>query len=73
MREDGTNGCRFCFVAQVYANGDNLQCLDGCLVRIMEVFLPDSENHSMQALYHCDSAYANAETAKKVELDKILN
>ena len=62
VREDGTDGCRVCFTAREYAIGGMAQCLDGCLLRITEVFLPDSKNCSMRALYHHNCSYAYAET-----------
>ena len=49
VQEDVTDDCRVCYAAREYANGDIDQRLDGCLLRIMEVFLPDSENRSMCA------------------------
>jgi hypothetical protein len=52
VREDSTDDCRVWFAAQEYTNGDIALHLDGCLLRITEVFLPDSENCSMHALYH---------------------
>jgi hypothetical protein len=64
VRGDGTDGCRVCFTPREYAIGENSQRLDGCLLRIMEVFLPDSENRSMRALYHRNRGYAYAETVE---------
>ena len=59
--EDGTDGCRVCFAAREYASGENGHRLDGSLVRITAVFLPDSENSSMRALFHRNRGYAYAE------------
>ena len=56
----------FVLQPEKYANGDNVQHLDGCLIRIAEAFHPDSENHSMQALYHCNHGYAYAEAVDKL-------
>ena len=62
VRNDGTHGCRVCFTAQEYAIGDNACQLDGLLLRITQLFLPDSENRSMRAFYHRNCGYAYAET-----------
>jgi hypothetical protein len=62
VRDDGTDGCRICFTAREYAIGKNAQMLDGVMLRITEVFLPDSPNSSMRALYHRNRGYAYAET-----------
>ena len=64
VRGDGTDGCRVCFTPREYAIGENSQRLDGCLLRITEVLLPDSENRSMRALYHRNRGYAYAETVE---------
>ena len=50
VREDGTDGCRVCFTAREYAIGPNACRLDGALVKIAEVYLPDSMNSSMRML-----------------------
>ena len=62
VRDDGTDGCRVCFTAREYAIGSMASRLDGCLLRITEVFLPDSGNSSVRALYHRNRGYAYAET-----------
>jgi len=49
---DGMDGCRICFSAGEYAIGETPHQLDGSLLRIMEVFLSDSIDRSMWALYH---------------------
>ena len=51
VRDDGTDSCRICFTAHAYAIGENVSILDGLLLKITEVILPDS-NRSMRALYH---------------------
>ena len=61
VSEDGTNGCCVCLAAQEYASGENGCRLDGSLVRITAVFLPDSENRSMRALFHYNHYYIYAE------------
>ena len=60
--EDGTNGCRVCFTAREYAVGPNACRLDGALVKITDVYLPDSVNSSMRMLYHRNHGYATAVT-----------
>ena len=64
--DDGTDGCRVCFTAREYAIGSMASRLDGCLLRIMEVFLLDSGNSSVRALYHRKRCYAYAETVDKL-------
>ena len=61
VRGDGTDGCRVCFAAREYTTPDKAHSLHGSLLRITEVFLPDSENRSMRALYHRNRGYAYAE------------
>jgi hypothetical protein len=41
-----------------------VQLLDGALLCVTEVFLPDTENRSMSALYYHNRGYAYAETVK---------
>ena len=66
VRDDGTDASRVCFAAQEYANSENTLCLDGSLLRITAVFLPDSENRIMRALYHSNHSYAYAEIFEKL-------
>ena len=66
VRNDGTDGCRVCFAAQEYATGPNAHILDGALLRITEVFLPDFGNSSVRALYHRNRGYAYSETVNKL-------
>jgi hypothetical protein len=61
VRDDGTDACRAWFDAREYTTPDKAQALHGSLLRITEVFLPDSENRSMRALYHRNHGYAYAE------------
>ena len=53
-----------CFAACEYATCESAQVLHGSLLGIMEVFLPDSDNRSMRALYHCNRGYAYADVVK---------
>ena len=39
--DNGTDGCRICLAAWEYATGPNAQRLDGALLRITEVYIPD--------------------------------
>jgi hypothetical protein len=64
VRGNGTDGCRVCFAAREYAIGPNAQLLDGVLLRITEVFLPDTANRSMRQLYHRNRGYAYAEVVE---------
>ena len=62
VREDDTDGCRVCFTTREYTIGPNACRLDGALVKITEVYLPDSVNSSMRMLYHRNRGYATAVT-----------
>ena len=62
VQDDGTDDCRVCFAVREYAIGNNARRLDGMLLMITQVFLPDSENRSMRTSYHCNHGYAYAET-----------
>jgi len=62
VQDNGSDGCRVCFAACEYATGGNANFLDGSLLRITRVVLPDCESKSMRALYHHNSGYAYAET-----------
>jgi hypothetical protein len=64
VRDDGSDGCRVCFTAQEYAIGENATQLDGSLLRITEVSLPDSANRSTGALYHRNRGYVYVEFAE---------
>ena len=64
VRDDGTDGCRVCFAAREYAIAPNARLLDGALLRITEVFLPDTANMSMRQLYHRNRGYAYADVVQ---------
>ena len=66
VRDDGSDGCRICFTAWEYAIGQNAQRLDGILLTVTEVFLPDSPNSSMRHLYHRNHGYAYDETVNEI-------
>ena len=66
VQDDGMDGCQVCFTAREYAIGSMASRLDGCLLRITEVFLPDSGNSSVRALYHRNRGYAYAETVDEL-------
>jgi hypothetical protein len=61
MGADGKDGCRVAFLAKEYAAGKKGLCLNGANVRIIEVFLPDSENRSAHCLYHHNHGYTVGE------------
>jgi hypothetical protein len=52
IHDDGTDGCR--------VHGENGQRLDGAIIRITDVFTPESENSSVRHLYHHNHGYAYA-------------
>ena len=60
INNDGSDGCRVCFVAREYAARENGHCLDGCTVCILEVFKCDDANCSMRRLFRHNRGYANA-------------
>ena len=47
--------------AREYAMGHTALKLDGLVVKITQVFLPDTINSSMRALFHRNRGYAYAE------------
>ena len=66
VRKDGSDGCCICFTAREYTIGENAQRLDGLLLMVTDVFLPDSPNSSMRHLYHRNRGYAYAETVDEI-------
>ena len=58
MKSDGTDGCRVAFAAKEYAAGENGLRLDGAIVRIVDVFLPNNPNRMARCLYHHNYSYA---------------
>jgi hypothetical protein len=61
MKSDGTDGCRVAFAAKEYAAGENGLRLDGAIVRIVDVFLPNNPNRTARRLYHHNRGYAIGE------------
>ena len=61
VRTNGTDGCRVGFAAKEYAAGQKGAKLDGVIVRIVDVFLPDNPNRTARRLYHHNRGYAVAE------------
>ena len=61
VRRDGTDGCRVGFAAKEYAAGEKGAKLDGVIVRIVDVFLPDNPNRTARRLYHHNRGYTVAE------------
>ena len=54
-------GCHVCFAAREYAVRVEDQQLDGASVWNKEMVLPDNENASKRALFHCNWGYVIAE------------
>ena len=61
VKPDGSDGSRVAFAAKEYAAGDNCSRLNGAVVRLVDVFLPDNENRTARRLYHHNRGYAVAE------------
>ncbi len=61
IKSDGSDGCRVCFAAREFAVGRRGQRLDGCIVVITEMVLPDMENLAKRQLYHRNRGYAVAD------------
>ena len=61
MLPDELDGCRVCFAAREFAVGQCGQRLNGCMVVIKEMVLPDDENSTKRHLFHCNHGYAIAE------------
>jgi hypothetical protein len=61
IRRDGTDGCRVAFAAKEYAAGEKGVILDGVIVRIVDVYLPDNPNRMARRLYHHKRGYAVGE------------
>ncbi len=61
IKSDGTDGCRVAFLAKEYAAGDRGLRLNGAIVRIVDVFLPDNPNRMVRRLYHHNRGYALGE------------
>ena len=57
INDDGSDGCRVCFVAREYAARENGQRLDGRTVCISEVIQCDDANRSMRRLFHHNLGY----------------
>jgi len=58
VRTDGTDGCRVSFVAKEYTAGEKGAKLNGAIVRIVDVFLPNNPNRTVRRLYHHNRGYA---------------
>jgi hypothetical protein len=65
MGDDGEDGCRVAFLAKEYAAGERGLGLDGAIVRIVDVYLPDNENRSARRLYHHNRGYGIGEIVPK--------
>ena len=64
VQGDGSDGSHVCFAAREYANWENAHVLDGAVVRITRLVIPDCENKSLRELYHHNCGYANVETVE---------
>ena len=60
---DRSDGCRVCFATQEYAVGARGLSLDGTVLVIREIVLPDDSNSSKRALFHRNHGYAIAEVS----------
>jgi hypothetical protein len=65
MGDDGEDGCRVAFLAKEYAAGERGLGLNGAIVRIVDVYLPDNENRSARRLYHHNRGYGIGEIVPK--------
>jgi hypothetical protein len=70
VNDNGSDGYRDCFAAREYLSGETARQFDGALLRITEVFLCNSPNTSIRALYYRNRGYAYAEM---VEMGAIGN
>lgn len=52
IKPDGTDGCRVSFLAKEYTAVDRGVRLNGAIVRIVKVLLPDNPNRMARRLYH---------------------
>ena len=59
--EDGSNVWQVCFAVQEYTSDENGRQLDDSLVRITDVFLPNSEIWSIRVLFHHNYSYMYVE------------
>jgi hypothetical protein len=57
MGDDGKDGGRVAFLAKEYAAGERGLGLNGAIVRIVDVYLPDNKNRSARRLYHHNRGY----------------
>ena len=60
IKTDGRDGCCVCFTAREYAAGEKFQHLDGTLVQLTDVFIPEDADRSMQCIYHHNRGYTYA-------------
>ena len=61
IKSDGTDGCRISFLAKEYAAGGRGLRLNGAIVWIVDVFLPDNPNKMVRRIYHHNHGYAVGE------------
>jgi hypothetical protein len=51
MKDDGSDGCHFCFKTREYAAGNNDCQLDGAIVKLTDLFMAEHENRSSTISY----------------------
>jgi hypothetical protein len=61
FKPDGTDGCHNSFLVKKYVTGDRGVRLNGAIVQIVEVFLPNNPNRTARCLYHHNRGYAVGE------------
>ena len=61
IKPDGTDGCHVSFLVKEYATCDRGVRLNGAIVQIVKVFLPDNPNRMARRLYHHNRDYAVGE------------
>jgi hypothetical protein len=69
---DGSDSCRVCFATREYAVGAHCENLDGAVVFIKEVVLPDDVNSSKCALFHRNHGYVITEVSN-VRQDEVIS
>jgi hypothetical protein len=66
MKPYGSDGFHMVFAAQDYAAGENGKYLDGAVVCLVDVLLPDNKNRTIRYLYHRNHGNADAKTKSKL-------
>ncbi len=58
IKPDGTDGCQVTFATKEYAVGEKGLQLNGAIVWMVEVFLPNNPNRTVRSPYHHNCGYA---------------